>query len=581
MKAKSNLHLLLILTIVVCLISINIFFPLIEASTGIMVALYFNPQSILWDSLIDLKRQYPNVNVLAVINPHNGPGDFKDTTYATEVLKLQSAGITVLGYTFTNYGQRGINLIFQDINKYTLWYNVDGIFFDEVANFGQENYYRGVSQYAKSQGVSYIVGNPGTNIPVSYIGIMDTYVIYENRGLPSLTYLANIYPDYDKRNFAITSYGIFNLPASDISSISNYVGYLSITDDDLPNPYNTYPSYLELIFATLSSQIVPPPSTLNPPIARDSEVTVDEDKLIQIQLDAFDPDINDKLTYSIKSQPNAGTIIDFGSLTGTLTYQPNQNFNGNDLFTFKAVDQSQLESNLATVHIIVNPVNDPPLANNQQLETNQNIPFDIILKGSDRIDNSDIISKFRIISSTTNGQISNFDSVKGTLTYTPNNNFIGQDSFTFKVADSLGLESSNTGQVSINVKSTQLLNNEQPPLPLPSSVCTDSNVNLKGTQDNDNLIGTSKKDVIRGFDGNDRFNGCDRDDKLFGNSGNDGIAGGPGSDYLYAGDGNDILEGNEGRDRFYCEGGYDKIIDFDYPLDVKTNDCEEFWNIII
>jgi hypothetical protein len=45
---------------------------------------------------------------------------------------------------------------------------------------------------------------------------------------------------------------------------------------------------------------------------------------------------------------------------------------------------------------------------------------------------------------------------------------------------------------------------------------------------------------------------------------------------LYAGDGNDILEGKEGRDRFYCEGGYDKITDFDYPLDVKSNDCEEF-----
>ena len=179
---------------------------------------------------------------------------------------------------------------------------------------------------------------------------MDTYIIYENRGLPSLTSLANIYPDYDKRNFAITSYGVFNLRTSDISSISNYVGYLSITDDDLPNPYNTYPSYLELIFATLSSQIVPPPSTLNP-IARDSEVTLDEDTLIQIQLDAFDPDINDKLTYSIKSQPNAGNIINFDPSTGTLTYQPNQNFNGNDSFTFKAVDQSQLESNLSYSHI--------------------------------------------------------------------------------------------------------------------------------------------------------------------------------------------------------------------------------------
>ena len=104
-----------------------------------------------------------------------------------------------------------------------------------------------------------------------------------------------------------------------------------------------------------------------------------------------------------------------------------------------------------------------------------------------------------MISSPTNGQISNFDSVKGTLTYIPNNNFIGQDSFTFKVADSLGLESSNTGQVSINVKSTQLPNNQEPPLPLPFSICTNSNVNLKGTQDNDNLIGYIEKRCNKRF----------------------------------------------------------------------------------
>ena len=317
--------------------------------TGVMVGLYFYPLNNSWDYLINLKNQYPNVPVVAVINPDNGAGSIKDNFYASQVSKLQSAGITTIGYVYTNYAQRDVNQIFQEIDKYNTWYNADGIFFDEVANFGQENYYRGVSQYAKSHGVSYTVGNPGTNIPVSYIGVMDTYIIYENRGLPSLTSLANVYPDYDKRNFAITSYGVLNLRASDISSISNYVGYLSITDDDLPNPYNTYPSYLELIFATLSSQIVPPPSTLNPPIARDSEVTLDEDTLSQIQLDAFDPDINDKLTYSIKSQPNAGNIINFDPSTGTLTYQPNQNFNGNDSFTFKAVDQSQLESNLATV----------------------------------------------------------------------------------------------------------------------------------------------------------------------------------------------------------------------------------------
>ncbi|HEX5892325.1 MAG TPA: Ig-like domain-containing protein, partial [Nitrososphaeraceae archaeon] len=334
----------------------------------------------------------------------------------------------------------------------------------------------------------------------------------------------------------------------------------------------------------------------NAPVARDSLVTLDEDTSLPIQLDASDSNVNSNLTYSIESQPISGKILSFDSSTGSLVYEPNANFNGRDGFLFKAVDQDGLESNIATVLITVNPVNDPPVANNQKLETDQNTPLQITLSGIDTIDNGNI-SQFRIVNSPTNGQISSFNQLTGELTYTPNNNFFGSDSFTFKVIDSRGLESTNTGLVTINVKSTQEPpNNEQPPLPLPSSVCTDSNNNIKpkGTQSNDELVGTSQRDTITGLGGNDRFNGCSGDDTLNGNSGNDGIAGGPdddklhgnegndylqgdtGSDSLYGNEGNDILVGNEDRDRFFCGSGNDKILDFEYPLDVKSNDCEEF-----
>jgi hypothetical protein len=340
------------------------------------------------------------------------------------------------------------------------------------------------------------------------------------------------------------------------------------------------------------------PPVNNPPIAKDSQVPLDEDNSVPIQLTAFDIDLTDSLTYSIESQPFNGKIHDFDPLTGSLVYQPNPNFNGNDSFLFKAVDQGGLESNIATVQITVNPVNDPPVAVDKMVETNINTSVSITLEGTD-IDQGDTINSFIIVSSPTNGQISNFNANAGTLTYSPNNNFVGQDSFIFKVTDSRGLQSTNTGLVSIDVKSTQEPppNNEQPPLPLPSSVCTEdsnSNVKPKGTQGNDELVGTSQRDTITGLGGNDRFNGCSGDDTLNGNSGNDGIAGGPdndnlhgnegndylqgdtGSDSLYGNEGNDILVGNEDRDRFFCGSGNDTILDFDYPLDVKSKDCEEF-----
>jgi hypothetical protein len=256
MKAKSNIHLLSIFTIVVCIISTNIFFPLIEGSTGIMVALYFDPQFLLWDSLIDLKNQYPNVNVLAVINPNNGPGNIKDTTYYTEVLKLQSAGITVLGYTFTNYGQRDIDLIFQDINKYTLWYNVDGIFFDEVANFGQEETLKTLDDYANAKGASITMGNPGTDIPPSYIGIMDNYIIYENKGLPDLNSIEERYSELDKQHYSVTSYGVMDFDSNYITALSEFVQYMYVTNDDMPNPYDTLSIHLERLVQQQADQAV-------------------------------------------------------------------------------------------------------------------------------------------------------------------------------------------------------------------------------------------------------------------------------------------------------------------------------------
>lgn len=94
-----------------------------------------------------------------------------------------------------------------------------------------------------------------------------------------------------------------------------------------------------------------------PPVASDQSVTTNEDTPVPITLIASDPD-GDRLTYSY-------TLPLSGSLSGTapnLIYTPNANFNGSDSFTFKANDGT-VDSNMATVTITVNPVNDYPVAN--------------------------------------------------------------------------------------------------------------------------------------------------------------------------------------------------------------------------
>ena len=235
--------------------------------------------------------------------------------------------------------------------------------------------------------------------------------------------------------------------------------------------------------------------TGNPPVARDSLVMLDEDTSTPIQLDASDPDVNDVLTYSIEPFPVSGTIVSFDPSTGSLVYEPNPNFNGNDGFLFKAVDQDGLESNIAAVLITVNPVNDPPVANIQQLETDQNTPLQITLSGADPIDN-DVISQFRIVNSPTNGQISNFKQMTGELTYTPNNNFFGSDSFTFKVIDSQGLESTESSAVSINVKEVTPPPVNNPPVAVDKTMETNSNTPVSITLEG---IDSDQGDTINSF----------------------------------------------------------------------------------
>ena len=145
------------------------------------------------------------------------------------------------------------------------------------------------------------------------------------------------------------------------------------------------------------------------------------------------------------NSPTNGQISNFNQITGELTYTPNNNFFGSDSFTFKVIDSQGLESTESAV-VTINvkevtppPVNNPPIAVDKTVETNSNTSVSITLEGTD-IDQGDTISGFTIVSSPTNGQISNFNSNTGTLTYTPNNNFVGQDSFTFKVTDSRGLQ---------------------------------------------------------------------------------------------------------------------------------------------
>jgi PKD repeat protein len=173
------------------------------------------------------------------------------------------------------------------------------------------------------------------------------------------------------------------------------------------------------------------------PVAEAQNASTDEDSSVSITLTASDLD-GDSLTFSVVANPSNG------SLSGTvpnLTYTPTLNFDGTDSFTFKVNDGKE-DSDIATVSITVNPINDVPVTADQFISTIEDTPIEITLSATD-VDSTLLTYS---VEDPLSGELS------GTaphLTYTPNPGFTGDDSFAFFASD--GTTNSNSSTVSISV----------------------------------------------------------------------------------------------------------------------------------
>jgi len=190
------------------------------------------------------------------------------------------------------------------------------------------------------------------------------------------------------------------------------------------------------------------------PIASADTASTNEDNSVTIDVLANDTDADNNIntqSVTIVTEPSNGTAI--VNSNGEIVYTPNAHYHGNDTISYKIYDSTGLVSNTVSVDITVNSINDVPVTYNGTVSTDEDttLEFDLsqfVLDNDGLLD----ISSFNIVSSTTDGVLTPDGVEKGKFTYTPNNNFYGIDSFTFKVTDSQGAES-NTSTVNINVAS--------------------------------------------------------------------------------------------------------------------------------
>jgi hypothetical protein len=160
------------------------------------------------------------------------------------------------------------------------------------------------------------------------------------------------------------------------------------------------------------------------PTAKNINVETLEDNITEVVLKGEDLD-SDTLNYTIVTLPKNGVLSGTGS---TRTYQPNANYNGADSFTYK-VNDGALSSLVATVNIAISAVNDTPTAFAQHITLIANSQHSIVLTGND-IDGDTLT--YQIQNQPSHGLLSG---AAAQLVYTPNVDYVGDDSFSYLVND--------------------------------------------------------------------------------------------------------------------------------------------------
>ncbi len=180
-------------------------------------------------------------------------------------------------------------------------------------------------------------------------------------------------------------------------------------------------------------------TTLNrAPVAVASSRTLNEDTPVAVTLSGTDPD-GDSLTYTVTVPPANGTLS--GTLPN-LIYRPATNYFGTDSFQFTVSDGS-LVSAPATVSLTISPVNDVPVPLPASYTVAEDGSISIKLVG---VDPEGSWIGYVVPQLPRNGRLVG---AAPNLTYKPNPNYAGPDSFTFTVWD--GQRTSGQATISLTV----------------------------------------------------------------------------------------------------------------------------------
>lgn len=228
---------------------------------------------------------------------------------------------------------------------------------------------------------------------------------------------------------------------------------------NLVNPTSAFPSFVADVDGMYVVQLIvndgsidsdPDTTTVTiqivanePPVAADDAATTDEDTPVLIDVLANDSDDIGPIDIDGFQQAANGIV---SLVAGQLNYAPNLNFNGVDSFTYTITDGIDTDS--ATVVVTVNAINDDPVANDDNAGTDEETPVSVDVLAND----TDVDGDSLTISGVTPGANGGVTTDGSTVTYTPDLNFTGDDTFTYTIDDGNG--GSDTATVTVAVGGT-------------------------------------------------------------------------------------------------------------------------------
>lgn len=210
---------------------------------GVAIPAYFYPGS-LWTKAVSAAAR----TSIMIMNPNSGVGVSKDPQYASTVKAAQGAGVKVLGYVHTSYGDRALDTVKGEISLYKQWYRVDGIFLDETSSDSADlTYYKKLAKYIRARKGGYVMLNPGVVPHKGYVKLADTTIVFEG-GFSS--YLGWVAPSWfynypaNKFTHLVHTTGTADQMEQALKlSATRNAGLIYVTDDQLANPWDTLPSY--------------------------------------------------------------------------------------------------------------------------------------------------------------------------------------------------------------------------------------------------------------------------------------------------------------------------------------------------